>query len=431
MRNIHFRTISFPLLAFLVFSLLSSCGSIRKASLKREVKEVLANKGSQSHFTGLLVIEAGSGDTLFALNEKKYFTPASNMKILTLFAALKYLPPHMPSLEYQEVEGTLYFRGLGDPTQMHPYFRDSTVINFLSSYDSLVYLDDHYKDTPLGPGWAWEDFDAGFAAERSPLPLYGNVLSVYPGRMSRVQPSLFNTKVNNGSQEFRRAFEDNRFFIPVGRRDTLQIPFRTHPDLTIALLQEALDGSLSSGEKMPEGKTQTLFSIDRDSILSRMMVESDNFLAEQLLLGVSWQLQRSLDTKETIRSLLREDLNFLPQEPRWVDGSGLSRYNLITPSSLVSVLSQLYQEISMDKLKSYFPAGGRSGTLKDWYDGGTSPYVYAKSGTLSNNYSLSGYLVSRKGKILVFSLMHNHFRQPQAVIKQDTERILQILRDTY
>ena len=89
--------------------------------------------------------------------------------------------------------------------------------------------------------------------------------------------------------------------------------------------------------------------------------------------------------------------------------------NLLKPLSFVHwFINNSFQlsadkEIPLQNLLDYFPVGGETGTLKSWY-ANDKPFVYAKSGTLSNNYSLSGYLVTKKGKILIFSYMNNHYR---------------------
>ena len=168
-----------------------------------------------------------------------------------------------------------------------------------------------------------------------------------------------------------------------------------------------------------------------DTVLRRMMHESDNFLAEQLLLLGSSTLSDTLSSAMARKNILENQLRDLKQRPRWVDGSGLSRYNLFTPESMVSVLSKMYTDIPRQRLFSYFPTGGETGTLEDWYAGNHNPYVYAKSGSLSNVYCLSGYLLTKSGKTLIFSFMNNHFQHPTSEVKKEMERIFEEIRDTY
>jgi len=161
-----------------------------------------------------------------------------------------------------------------------------------------------------------------------------------------------------------------------------------------------------------------------------MMIESDNFLAEQLLLLCSSTLSDTLSSSKVREYILENELADLKQQPRWVDGSGLSRYNLFTPESMIHVLSKLYDDIPRERLFDFFPAGGQ-GTLKDWYPGKPEPYLFAKTGSVGNNYNISGYLITKSGKILIFSFMNNHFRHPSSEIKKRMQRIFEALRDDY
>src|SRR5690606_10927278 len=122
----------------------------------------------------------------------------------------------------------------------------------------------------------------------------------------------------------------------------------------------------------------------------RMMHESDNFLAEQLLILVSSTLSDTLSSALAREHIMNTYLTELRQPPRWVDGSGLSRYNLFTPESMVYILDAMYREIPRERLLDLFPAGGVSGTLKDRFGGDGQPYIFAKSGALGNTYNLSG-----------------------------------------
>ena len=75
-----------------------------------------------------------------------------------------------------------------------------------------------------------------------------------------------------------------------------------------------------------------------------MMQKSDNFLAEQLLIMASSTFSEELDPNETIQYVLNTYLPDLKHKPKWVDGSGLSRYNLFTPRSMVKLLQKIKAE---------------------------------------------------------------------------------------
>ena len=99
--------------------------------------------------------------------------------------------------------------------------------------------------------------------------------------------------------------------------------------------------------------------------------------------------------------------------------------------SFVQILSKLYSEVPQERLFDVFPAGGESGTLKKYYHGKAAPYMYAKSGTFSNNYSLSGYLITNSGEVLIFSFMNNHYRKSSTEIKKQMQIVFEYLRDNY
>ncbi|HRQ52455.1 MAG TPA: D-alanyl-D-alanine carboxypeptidase, partial [Agriterribacter sp.] len=135
------------------------------------------------------------------------------------------------------------------------------------------------------------------------------------------------------------------------------------------------------------------------------------------------------DDRRMIQYLLDNDLAGFPQAPRWADGSGLSRYNLFTPDDFVWILHKMKDEFGMERLKTIFPTGGK-GTLSNYYHN-DSGFIYAKTGSMSGVISLSGYLYTKKGKLLIFSVLVNNHRQPAWMIRRKVELFLQDLRAKY
>lgn len=154
-----------------------------------------------------------------------------------------------------------------------------------------------------------------------------------------------------------------------------------------------------------------------------MMEVSDNFIAEQILLMSAQILTDTLSSEIAIDHMLKNHLQDLPDEPQWVDGSGLSRYNLVTPRTMIALLSKIRNEIPQERLFNILATGGVSGTLKNNYIA-EKPYIFAKTGTLRNNHSLSGYLKAKSGKILLFSFMNSNYTVPTNNLKIQMELIL-------
>ena len=139
-----------------------------------------------------------------------------------------------------------------------------------------------------------------------------------------------------------------------------------------------------------------------------MLENSNNFIAEQILLLAANELSDTFQTKIAINYMKENYLKDLPDEPVWVDGSGLSRYNLVTPRSMVKLLEKIKNEVPYEELFATLPVGGKTGTLKEQFYA-PEPFIFAKTGSLSNNYNLSGFLKTKKGKMLIFSFMNNNF----------------------
>ncbi|MGB5608758.1 D-alanyl-D-alanine carboxypeptidase, partial [Eudoraea sp.] len=384
-----------------------------------------------NHFTGIMIYDPISGDTLYRLNSDKYFTPASNTKIFTLYTSLILLPKQIPALKYCDANDTLFIEGTGDPSLLHPYLNDSSVTRFLKGFKNISLNQNNFTDNKFGPGWAWEDYDGYYSAERSALPIYGNVVTIYNSDTLRVIPNFFIPNVALIKNTINRENDTNTFYFDPTRKDTLEIPFKTDSIVIQTILEKALGREISVVQKMPCEEKMILSGILTDSINKRMMQESDNFLAEQLLLLASSTLSDTLNTGTAIAYMLENHLKDLKQPPRWVDGSGLSRYNLFSPEAMVYVLNAIYREVPKERLFHLFAEGGESGTIAEWYPGNPQPYIYAKTGTLGNNHNISGYLITKSGKTLIFSFMNNHFMNPASEIKKQMQYVFEWVRDNY
>ena len=140
----------------------------------------------------------------------------------------------------------------------------------------------------------------------------------------------------------------------------------------------------------------------------------------------------TLNSAKTRANMIANHLSDLPSPPIWQDGSGLSRYNLFTPRSMVTLLEKIKQEMSEEQMLSLLSIGGVDGTISNWYKSDTDePYIFAKTGTLSNNHSLSGFLRTKSGKLLTFSFMHNNYNSSSTPVKLEMEKTLKLIWDIY
>lgn len=401
------------------------------ASKFKQVQSKLEGDGYQNQFTGLLVVDTKTKDTIIAKNSAKYFIPASTTKLFTFYTANKLLGEKLPSLKYSENRDSIYLQGTGDPSWLHPYFKDSTAIEFLRKTKKTIVLDlDNFSDEKFRPGWAWEDYQYYFSPELGPVPLFGNVVTIHEPGFLEVSPTNFTNSITRGKRNELRKFDKNEFQIPETLNDTLEIPFVTSPELTKKFIEQKLDKKVVLAKSPHHNPNKILYSIPTDSIYKRMLFDSDNFLAEQLMLVVSSTQSDTLSFDKAKNYILENDLSDIKQQPRWVDGSGLSRYNLFTPESMVAVLQKLYNEIDKQRLFKLLPAWNTNGTIQKSVPT-DSFFIFAKSGSMGNTYNLSGYLKTKSGKIFAFSFMNNHHMRSSKEIRKDMYNILQQIRDNY
>ncbi len=395
------------------------------------------------HFTGFVLYDPEEGKVLADLNGSRYFTPASNTKILTLYTALSLLPDPLPSFRYRRSGDSLFVRGMGDPSLLHPLWPDHEGLKLMKTAGSLFLTEDGGMDPALGPGWAWDDFADAYQAEKSPLPVYGNLARFSPavqGGGYSAFPSYFQSrwvqadtteKTRQARRGFLRSPFENEFILPPADTSILHIPFRAGAETIKSLLTDTLHIPVKSGWSPPGLSWNIAYGVAADSVYARMMKVSDNFIAEQLILlcGAYWF--DSLSTSAVIQYARDSLLKSVSHPLQWVDGSGLSRYNLFTPRSVVEVLDLIRKKINWEQITRIFPAGGVSGTLEKWYPGDPGPYVFAKTGSLMNNHSLSGYIRTRQGRILLFSFMHSNYTGSLNPIRREMQRILESVRDRF
>ncbi len=416
---------------------ISGCSSVKKIAVETDITRTLNQSpifGSQ--FTGFSLYDLAEGKFIAGYNDTKKFTPASNVKHLTMYVVLKSFADSIPGLIYSASDDSLWIQPIGDPTFLYDVFNHQPIFKFLKKYHSINIVWPVNNIEHFGAGWAWDDYYYDFQTQRSWWPIYGNRIDIIkkndsitvspdffkeyveiirskrPGDLVKraIKYNLFKTYIDNDTSDFKRS-----------------IPFDYSKELLTQLLTDTLEVAISFSNRLLID-TDTLFTQNLDSVLSVMMKKSDNFLAEQLLILSAWKHGYN-SIEPFIRHVkliwLRELNDFV-----WVDGSGLSRYNLIAPVDQVRILEKAVEEFGLERIKNILAVGGKSGTIKKQYSSG-EPYIYAKTGTLSNNHNLSGLLKTRSEKWMIFAFMNNHFTTPLNDVKKEMEKLLKDIRDTY
>lgn len=405
-------------------------------------EKVAASEVFQRGFTGFALFDPEERSLLYAHQADKYYTPASNTKILTYYAAEILLRGEWPIVHYQEQGDTLVLWGTGYPLLVNPDFIGyDTLSQWLRVREEKTWIiaNGHYYDERYGEGWSWDDYPYGYQMEKAALPVYGNAAHFSKnGHLApiKVVPEHFSDRLVYENPRTIGRYEDRNIFT-FGQRalraEKLERSIGFHYDLPLVaqLLQDTFQRTvLFSQDTLPRAAfRKTLSAPIPDTVFQLFLQNSDNFLAEQLLQVGSAQRYGYISSNRILSYVRDTLLANAPQPFDWVDGSGLSRYNQFTPLSIISVLDQLYTQIEKERLFKLFPAGGKSGTIEGWYEGpADQPFVYAKTGTLRHVHCLSGYLVADSGKTYLFSFMHNNYPGKIKELKTEMETVLAWLR---
>jgi len=339
-----------------------------------------------------------------------YMTPASNTKLLTFLASLESFDS-IPALYYHDKDSITHFKSTGYPLLLHPFYPDEELYSFLKGKNYLVYHKPKSNLKPQGPGWSWDDYSYYFASEISPFPIYGNVLqAIGNSNDPSFSPDGFETLLTQDTlaKNFKREHFKNRFHYNTKKwnvSDTLYRPFITSDNIFVSLLKDHLNLPVHLSNEPIKSSWELLYTRQEEVLYKALLQDSDNGVAEALLAMISQKKFNEMNIKRTINTLKSEWEKWLPDPLEWADGSGISRYNMITPRTVIAALKKIYYKVGLKQIKNYFPQSGFSGTIKNY----NLKNVFAKTGTLRHNHNLSGYWISPSGEIYIFSVMVNHF----------------------
>ncbi len=434
-----------------------------------KIDDILDAPSVANGFWGICVRSLSTGRRLFARNQEKLFTPASNMKLLTTAVALTRLGPDFRyttglygtgQRKNGALEGDVFLKGSGDPTISERFQGKATAVfeewadtlrrqGVREILGDLVGDDSLFDDRDLGPGWAWDDEFIWFSAHISAVSFNDNCFEtiVSPGKKPgdpaqiSISPETAYIKVTNSVKtsitaerselDARRTFGSNGIVLS-GKIGLASPPRRLrfsvgNPTLyAVTVLKEvlgrkgirvrgkALDIG-HSGKPVPDyGAMKVMVSRQSEplaEIIEHVNKRSQNLYAE-LLFRTLGAVYGGRGTTEKAAQVMTESLATMgisEDSLAIYDGSGLSRLNLITPSQVVQVLDYMSHHPYFGYYYRSLPVAGVDGTLmKRMKNTPAENNVRAKTGTLTHMVALSGYFNDREGGLLAFSIMSNN-----------------------
>lgn len=210
---------------FLFFTIffLTSC-SVQKRISRQAQNTLLKHPGLSSAHIGITVFDPARNKYLYNHQGEKNFIPASNTKLFTLYAGMKYLEDSIVAARYKVEDGIVMLQSTGDPTFLHPDFKNQPLLSFLQQEEiDKISINTEFAAESFGRGWAWEDFKVEYMTERDPFPIYGNVATVLFGGDSiqtvpaAVKPFVIGMPVKDHKWEINRELGGHIYTIDTAK----------------------------------------------------------------------------------------------------------------------------------------------------------------------------------------------------------------------
>jgi len=393
----------------LILLIFFSSSLFSQISSKKIDKWISSNDDLNGSIVSIAVKRIDKDKKIVGSRIDTYMTPASNVKISTVLGSI-YYGDSIPIINYKVLNDTLKISPTGYPLLSHPKYRDEDLAKFIKGFKHIAYHNPKIDLNKFGPGWAWDDYNNYYQAERSEMPIYGNVLQIIKNSNGEIEVTPNKYKIVFDFEQkniINRSETENKFFINpslIKFGDTIYSPFITSRKNTISLLENAIEKTVEF-HKDELKDYSTLNSNQVDEIYSAILKDSDNLISESIAANISFRLNDTISVDKGVKFIQN-----ISKQTELFDGSGLSRYNLVTPKSVISSLHDIYNLIGIDRIKKIFP--------ENYIIQNEEDFVWGKTGTLKNNHNYSGYIITDKNRRYIFSIMVNHFTNDLGKIKE-------------
>ncbi len=415
--------------------------------------------------TGEVIAEYNPHMALRPASTLKLLTTATATELLTpqyRFITLLEYSGHLDTIRHI-LHGNLIIRGGGDPSLGSKYFEQTTQQLFdhwkdalkkqgIDSISGSVVADaGYFSYNIVPPSWSWQNIGNYYGAGPCGLTIEDNMYSVYfntevkmgePAKIIDVSPTIPDLQIDNrvtadsvnqdNSVIYGAPYCNKRIIkgtLPVGRA-RFRVKGSMPDPAFIAAWQ--LDSALVAGGIKTAGKPttvrllkeagialnkrisfDTVFSPTLSEIIKQTNTHSINLFAEHCAivagkhLGAIPQTTVAMDSIKSFWAQKGMDTDGM----RLTDGSGLSQYNAITADQMVFLLT--YMKNKSRYFTDYynsFAVGGQTGTLENmFYDTPAAGNIHAKSGTIDGVKAYAGYVTTKSGREVAFSMMVNNF----------------------
>lgn len=454
--------------------------------LNTEINNLNNDEALKHGIWGLCVIDADSGNVIASNLPDKSVIPASTLKVLTTGAAMGLLGKDYRYTTYIEydgefdkttgvISGNLYIRGTGDPTlesSAFPMLLGDTVSEFQSlglrlkrmgvnKINGMIIGDQSlFSDNPLPDGWSWGDLGQYYGAGTSALAYKDNKVVLHynttkgdTAKLTSVVPQPRNANYHSfvtceGAKDEAYVYgapygSDFRIYgsIPKGKADYEVEAAHPQPALQCAVdLKEMLNSfGITTGEariytqedrakdKTVRKQLTTLTSPKLSDIIVHVNKKSDNVYAEQLLRTLG-AVKGSGGTTEGGTAVVKsywQSQGVDVSGMNLTDGSGLSRSNLVTTRQMATVLYKICKMPWFKEFDASLPVAGKEGSMTSLCKGTCAENnLRAKTGYINRARGYAGYVKTKSGKLVAFSLLANNYTCTPTEMKKKLEKVM-------
>lgn len=461
------------------------------ASSREELIKKIEDKFDDERFFnahwGVLIQSLDDDEVWLEINADKLFLPASNEKILTTAAALLYLGPdfkyetkvcHTGEINGDTLEGDLVVYANGDPTLYDRWLGNSTAVfedwagqlkqQGITAINGRIIGDDNaWNDEHTGSGWPFDELTPWYYAEYGPLNFNENYVDIdivppetVDGEVKLVPnvESSYYTLINKikvveeGSNNISmyRPIGENTITLSgtvvAGSKTFEETPTITNPTLWyVHVLKEVLEANgievtgaptdvddIDGWDKDVENLDCliTHYSPPLSEILIMLMKRSQNMFAETMVYTMGWKAQGK-GTFSNGRRVVQEQLKKMGIDPsgyNFSDGSGLSRYNYISPRIIATIYDKMLETKYANVWWDAQSIAGVDGTMaRRMRDTPAQANVRGKTGRINAVRACSGYVATAGGERLVYSFQCNGHQRASSEVDEIYDAVLVML----
>lgn len=427
--------------------------------------------------SSLTVLNAETGEVIFAKNEGTGMAPASTLKTVTSVTAFNLLGKdftwettlgYSGSVNNGVLTGDLILTGSGDPalgSRRYDQADPGLLLNRwlaavkqagIKKIQGRVVADDRLFGTQSLPqGWVWQDIGNYYGAGPTALNWRENEFGLYfkpgaapgePAELLRTEPEMDYLKIVNEAKTGRPGSGDNIYAFSAPYTDLVYVRGSYGIDLKKTIMASMPDPAYELALELKAKLTNSGLIISGPATTARRTsVEKQGFLPASVILDryrspelskvIYWLNQKSInlyaenilktmavkqgkegtfrDGVELVQDYWEKRLGADPNSIDILDGSGLSPENRITTLTMARILQSAYREPWYGSFYESLPLYNN---------------MKMKSGSIMKVLSYTGYQKSSVGTPLVFSFITNHYNGSSPAIRQKMFKMLDAMK---